>query len=263
MRILIMAALACTLVGCSDLQSDPPVTVSAHPFASTKSIEEFLNRSATASESADAKLADLATKVERTNDLLAELVSSQKLSNGQQCDLLDQIKEMKTSPPVPPEPPKAITKRSAVQTPNSSFIRTKDGKQWELANFIKSYYRYPVFMRGMTVDEHLTRDHGVSYASNLPLAVKEQLHAASHEYEKINGLQRDSPRATTLVSSDNCPNGQCPLQSKTVAVVTPDSTRFQSTATYSIPVCQSQAPATQRYSWNFSSSRCNGRRCRR
>jgi len=263
MRFLILATLAITLVGCADLRLGPPL-VESHPFAATKSIEEFLGRSAKAGESADAKLADLAAKVERTNDLLAELVDSQKVNNGQQCDLLDELKSVKASPQVPPEPPKAITRKSSAQQQNPAVIRTKDGKQWLLSEFLASYYRYPVGVVGMTVDTHLRRDHGVSYAANLPLAVKEQLHAASHEYEKANKIPREAPKASTLVSSD-CPNGQCPLQSRTVTAVTPGSTRLRSTTTYSPPAqsCQSPAPMTQRYSWNFSSSRCNGRRCRR
>ena len=265
MRFLILAIMAITLAGCADLHLGPPL-VESHPFANAKSIEEYLGRSAKAGESADAKLSDLTAKVDRTNDLLAELVDGQKLNNGQQCDLLDKLNTVKASTPVPPEPPKAITRKSLGQTSNPAVIRTKDGKQWLLSEFLGSYYRYPVGVVGMTVDTHLRRDHGVSYAANLPHAIKEQLHAASHEYEKTRGIKRESPPVSSLVS-DECPTGQCPLRSKTVTVTTPDSTRSRSTATYSYTepaqAYQPQAPITQRYSWGFSSSRCNGRRCRR
>ena len=265
MRFTILAAMAITLVGCADLRLGPPLVVDSHPFANTKSIEEYLGRSAKAGESADAKLAELTAKVDRTNDLLAELVDGQKLNNGQQCDLLDSLKSVKSSPQVPPEPPQAITRKSSAETSNPAVIRTKDGKQWLLAEFLANYYRYPVGVVGMTVDTHLRRDHGVSYAANLPLAVKEQIHAASHEYEKANNIRRSAPPAATLVS-DDCPSGQCPLRSKTVTVTTPDSTRSRSSSTYVATGANQayQSPVTQRYSWGFSSSsRCNGRRCRR
>lgn len=245
------------LAGCADLKAD--ADESPHPFASTPSIESILSRSAVATESADAKLSDLTAKIDRTNELLAEFVSSQKLSNGQQCDLLDQIKSLKASSPIPPEPPKAVSTRSSRQA-GPGVIRTKDGQQWNLSDFLESYYRYPVFVEGMTVDEHLQRDHGVSYDPSLSQSDKEKLHAASHEYEKSGS--RQAPRASTITGTD-CQSGQCQVRSKSVTVTTPESTRSRSVSVYESQPVQTYSAPVYGYSWSRSSAKCNGRRCRR
>lgn len=258
-HILALCFLGLTLAGCQSAEAGRPETTPAvHPFASTERIETIL------SESSD-KLGALAEKLDRTNDLLGQLLEQQKLVAGQQCDLLNAAKLKET--PVPPEPPKAVASRSnspfidesLLVTPDEKQITTKDGKHWSYANFVKSYYRQPAFVVGMTVDQHLTRDHGAKYDPTMSEDEKNRLHAALHGYE--SGAK---PVAAPALPPSNCPDGSCAIRSRTVTVTTPDSSRSSSTTIYSTPTTSSgwsvqSQPSYLRYQQR---SRCNSRRCR-
>lgn len=264
--MLILILIPFLAAGCSELKAD--VSPEPHPFAVTQPIEAILARSAVASESADAKLAELNAKVDRTNDLLQSLVDSTKTATGQQCDLLDEIKAMKAAPPVSPEPPKASAlMEKEVTDPNAEegTIRTNDGKQWFLSDFIGQYYRRPWSHPG-TIDDHLADVHRVNLTDEFSTGLKEKLHAALHEYESgTRAKPASTPKASAIVQ--DCPDGQCPIRSKSVTVTTPEGTRSRSSAVYSTPpstVTQTYQQPNRYYQWSYSSSgRCRNGRCRR
>lgn len=272
-QILTLCLLGLTLAGCQAAEAVSPVSIpNTHPFSSTEMIDKVLLKSWANSESIDtrlsyinAKLSDMRNEAATTNDLLGQLLEQQKLVAGQQCDLLNAAKLKET--PVPPEPPKAVLSRSnspfidesLLVNPSDKQITTKDGKHWNYANFIKSYYRQPAFVEGMTVDQHLTRDHGVKYDPTMSEDEKNRLHAALHGYE--SGAK---PVATPAPPPSNCPDGSCAIRSRTVTVTTPDSSRSSSTTIYSTPPTSSgwsvqSQPSYLRYQQR---SRCNSRRCR-
>jgi hypothetical protein len=247
-----MAILAISLAGCQAASAGlQPQQDTVHPFSQTQRIEAI-----------DANLAELNSKVDRTNDLLGQLIEQAKLSAGQQCDLLKAVAPVST--PVPPEPPRAAVMEKEVTDPNAEegTIRTNDGKQWFLSDFIGQYYRRPWSHPG-TIDDHLADVHRVNLTEQFSTGLKEKLHAAIHEYESGS---RAAPAARASEIAQNCPNGQCPIRSKSVTVTTPDSIRSRSSAVYqsATPVQSYQYSQPTYYSTRrvYSSCRCNGRRCR-
>lgn len=142
----------------------------------------------------------------------------------------------------PPAPVQKVSSSADVHCVNIK------GVDYDLSEFISDNYVVPWTWDGPQTYEGLKShliEHGVNGIENLSFGVMKKLHAAIHEKEGLavvqatgeNGtfqlfgdVQPNTPPGPDLAvnpppAPDNCPNGMCPLRSKTVSVTrtTPSS----------------------------------------
>lgn len=143
-------------------------------------------------------------------------------------------------------PPTPIAKVSASNDVHCVNIK---GVDYDLSDFISDNYVVPWTWEGPQTYEGLKGhliEHGVNGIENLSFGALKKLHAAIHEKEGLAVVQATGENGTPQLfgdvqpntnppgpdlavnpspAPDNCPNGMCPLRSKTVSVTrtTPSS----------------------------------------
>jgi hypothetical protein len=249
--------------------------IGPHPFSQTERIEDVLSRHADAAEDTAQALKDLKAEIASLSDQVVTL-------NSQQCDLANALDELKADNKAPEPNPISEPSRAAGENPNVPLIdesQVADGKAvdtisdnqgntWNLTDFIAQNYKRPWTWTG-DLDQHLSSVHGVNLQTDLAADTKAKLHAALHEKQLAQATPTPIDGLAPVASSD-CPDGKCPLRSRTVTVEKNGVSRSSSNV-----VTQAPAGSGVSYSrsWSYSyqkpvskaaarrAARCNGGNC--